>query len=111
MGIQLAIDDFGTGYSSLAYLKDLPINRLKIDKSFVDACMIDYNSQSIIASIISLAHRLGLEVTAEGVETQEQIQFLTKHHCDEFQGYYFSPPIAPEELGNFFSQYSENGIT
>ena len=107
MGIQLAIDDFGTGYSSLAYLKDLPINRLKIDKSFVEACMIDYNSQSIIASIISLAHRIGLKVTAEGVETLEQKQFLTKHHCDEFQGYYFSHPIAPEEFGNYFSQYCE----
>lgn len=104
-GIQLAIDDFGTGYSSLSYLKDLPFNRLKIDKSFVDACMIDYNSQSIIASIISLAHRLGMEVTAEGVETIEQIEFLKKHRCDEFQGYYFSPPIAPEEFNIFFSQY------
>lgn len=105
MGIQLAIDDFGKGYSSLGYLKDLPINRLKIDKSFVDACLFDYNSQSIIASIISLAHRIGLEVTAEGVETVEQKKFLAKHHCDEFQGYYFSPPIAPEEFNRFFSQY------
>ncbi|WP_370449436.1 EAL domain-containing protein [Legionella sp. km772] len=105
MGIQLAIDDFGTGYSSLGYLKDLPFNRLKIDKSFVDSCMFDYNSQSIIESIIGLAHRIGLEVTAEGVETIEQKQFLAKHQCDEFQGYYFSPPISPEEFGSFFSQY------
>ena len=105
IGIQLAIDDFGTGYSSLGYLKDLPINRLKIDKTFVDSCMFDYNSQSIIASIISLAHRIGLQVTAEGVETLEQKQFLTKHQCDEFQGYYFSPPISPDEFERFFSQY------
>lgn len=105
IGVQIAIDDFGTGYSSLGYLKDLPINRLKIDKTFIDACLVDYNSQSIIASIISLAHRIGLEVTAEGVENKEQLQFLKKHHCDEYQGFYFSPPIAQEELGNFFSQY------
>lgn len=105
MGIQLAIDDFGTGYSSLGYLKDLPFNRLKIDKSFIDSCMFDYNSQSIIASIISLAHRIGLEVTAEGVETQEQMHFLLQHQCDEFQGYYFSPPIPPAEFARYFSQY------
>jgi diguanylate cyclase (GGDEF)-like protein/PAS domain S-box-containing protein len=105
LGIQLAIDDFGIGYSSLSYLKDLPINRLKIDKSFIDSCMYDYNSQSIIASIISLAHRIGLEVIAEGVETKEQKQFLEKHHCDEFQGYYFSRPIPPEELEKFLAEY------
>jgi EAL domain-containing protein (putative c-di-GMP-specific phosphodiesterase class I) len=105
LGIQLAIDDFGIGYSSLSYLKDLPINRLKIDKSFIDSCMYDYNSQSIIASIISLAHRIGLEVVAEGVETKEQKQFLEKHHCDEFQGYYFSRPIPPEELEKFLAEY------
>lgn len=107
MGIQIAIDDFGTGYSSLGYLKDLPINRLKIDKSFVDSCLFDYNSQSIIASIITLAHRIGLEVTAEGVENEEQRQFLMKHHCDEFQGYYFSPPIAQENLSAFFSKFNQ----
>lgn len=105
IGIQLAIDDFGIGYSSLSYLKDLPINRLKIDKSFVDSCMFDYNSQSIIASIITLAHRIGLEVIAEGVETKEQKQFLEKHHCDEFQGYYFSRPIPPEQLEEFFADH------
>lgn len=105
MGIQLAIDDFGTGYSSLGYLKDLPFNRLKIDKSFIDSCMNDYNSQSIIASIISLAHRIGLKVTAEGVETLEQQEFLIKHQCDELQGFYFSPPIPPEEISTFFSHY------
>lgn len=105
LGIQLAIDDFGIGYSSLSYLKDLPINRLKIDKSFINSCMYDYNSQSIIASIISLAHRIGLEVVAEGVETEEQKQFLEKHHCDEFQGYYFSRPISPEELEAFLAEF------
>lgn len=105
LGIQLAIDDFGIGYSSLSYLKDLPINRLKIDKSFVSSCLFDHNSQSIIASIISLAHRIGLGVIAEGVETKEQKQFLEKHHCDEFQGYYFSHPIPAEKLATFFSQY------
>jgi EAL domain-containing protein (putative c-di-GMP-specific phosphodiesterase class I) len=105
MGIKITIDDFGTGYSSLGYLKDLPINRLKIDKSFVDSCMTDYHSQSIIASIISLAHRLGIKVTAEGVETLDQKQFLEKHHCDEFQGYYFSHPLAPKDLDHYLSQY------
>lgn len=104
MGIQIAIDDFGTGYSSLGYLKNLPINRLKIDKSFIDSCMFDYNSQSIITSIISLAHRIGLKVTAEGVETLEQSNFLVQHHCDELQGFYFSPPLDPAQLIAFFNE-------
>lgn len=104
MGIKIAVDDFGTGYSSLSYLKDLPINRLKIDKSFINLCTLDYNSQSIIDAIISLAHRIGLEVTAEGVETKEQQQFLTKQHCDELQGYYFSHPIDYNTLCDFFGQ-------
>jgi diguanylate cyclase (GGDEF)-like protein/PAS domain S-box-containing protein len=104
MGIKIAIDDFGVGYSSLGYLKNLRVNRIKIDKSFVNSCLIDHNSQSIIASIITLAHRLGLEVTAEGVETLEQQQFLLKHHCDEFQGYYFSPPVSQEHLSHYLSQ-------
>lgn len=104
MGIHIAIDDFGTGYSSLGYLKNLPINRLKIDKSFIDSCMFDYNSQSIITSIISLAHRIGLKVTAEGIETVEQSNFLMQHHCDELQGFYFSPPLDPTQLIEFFNE-------
>jgi diguanylate cyclase (GGDEF)-like protein/PAS domain S-box-containing protein len=110
LGVRLAIDDFGRGYSSLSYLKDLPINRLKIDKSFVDSCIVDYSSQSIVASIINLAHRLKLEVTAEGVETLEQRQFLNRHQCDEYQGYYFSPPIPPQEIIAFFSDTKQMGV-
>lgn len=97
-GLQIAIDDFGTGYSSLQYLKDLPLNRLKIDKSFIQCCTTDKNCGSIVTSIISLAHRLGLKVTAEGVENDEQKTFLAQNNCDELQGYLFSKPLLEDEV-------------
>lgn len=101
LGLKIAIDDFGTGYCSLSYLKDFKAHRLKIDKSFIDTCLFDKNSHSIILFIISLAHRLGLEVTSEGIETKAQYDFLLKHHCDEFQGYYFSQPLRKNELKTY----------
>lgn len=92
LGIQLSVDDFGTGYSSLAYLKNLPLDTLKIDKSFTDDIVMHTDQAPIVASIISLARNLNLKVVAEGVESHEQVMYLTAHDCDEMQGYYFSRP-------------------
>lgn len=92
-GVQLAIDDFGTQYSSLSYLKNYPFDILKIDRMFIKDIESDPKARAIIHLIIQLAHRLGMKVTAEGVETESQLKFLTENSCDYFQGYYFSRPV------------------
>jgi diguanylate cyclase (GGDEF)-like protein/PAS domain S-box-containing protein len=98
-GLRFSIDDFGTGYSSLAYLKRLPLDELKVDRSFVAHIETDDNAAAICAAMISLAHTLGLKVVAEGVETEAQRYFLsTVHKCDQLQGYLFGKPMAPQEL-------------
>jgi diguanylate cyclase (GGDEF)-like protein len=101
IGVQLAIDDFGTGYSSLSYLKQFPIDRLKIDRSFIKAITTDPDDQAIASAIISMAESMKLQVTAEGVETVEQMQFLKQVKCDEAQGYYISRPMAAFEAERF----------
>ncbi len=98
MGIDLAIDDFGTGYSSLSYLKHFPITRLKIDRSFVTDISTNPDDAAIAEIIITMAKTLKLSVIAEGVETQAQVDFLSFHDCDEMQGFFFSRPVAPEEI-------------
>ncbi|RFC37690.1 MAG: diguanylate cyclase (GGDEF) domain-containing protein [Candidatus Nitrotoga sp. SPKER] len=101
MGITLSLDDFGTGHSSLTYLKLFPITTLKIDKSFVRDIETDHHAAEICASTIDLAHKLGLNVVAEGVENAEQLLFLRNIKCGDAQGYYFSRPISSADLANF----------
>ena len=96
MGLRLSIDDLGTGYSSLSYLKDLPVSRLKIDRSFIQVLTDDPRDAAITVALISMGHSLNLEVLAEGVETEEQMSFLRDHNCDQIQGYYFSKPLDAE---------------
>ena len=98
MGIDISVDDFGTGYSSLAYLKRLPIKALKIDKSFVSDIPGDLDDAAIASSIIVMAHNLGIRVIAEGIETQEQKNFLMTHACDAMQGYLFSHPVVASKI-------------
>ena len=100
-GVLLSIDDFGTGYSSLSYLKRFPIDKLKIDQSFIRDVATNENDALITTTIISMGHNLRFRVIAEGVETAEQISFLKEHQCDETQGYYVSTPLPPEKLVRF----------
>jgi EAL domain-containing protein (putative c-di-GMP-specific phosphodiesterase class I) len=97
-GITIALDDFGTGYSSLSYLKKLPVDILKIDQSFVKDLLTNRESALVTDAILAMAKGLHLQVTAEGIETQEQLAYLRRQGCHEGQGFYFSPPIPAEAM-------------
>ncbi|MBA3025236.1 MAG: EAL domain-containing protein [Sulfurimonas sp.] len=101
IGVNLAIDDFGTGYSSLSYLQKLPVTRLKIDKSFIDNISFSQESSAIVKAIIVLAKIFNLHITAEGVETQEQVDFLREQECDEIQGYFYFKPLGLDDVKKF----------
>jgi EAL domain-containing protein (putative c-di-GMP-specific phosphodiesterase class I) len=98
MGVQLAIDDFGTGFSSLAYLKQLPVDQIKIDKSFITNLAHDLNDQAIVRATLSMAHNLGLLVVVEGVEDDAAWEFLKSMNCHAAQGYYLSRPVQAQEF-------------
>jgi EAL domain-containing protein (putative c-di-GMP-specific phosphodiesterase class I) len=98
MGVKLALDDFGTGYSSLAYLKNFPLDRLKLDRAFVKDLPADASDKAIANAVIALGRNLELQVLAEGVETAEQSEFLAASGCDVFQGYFYGKPMTPAQL-------------
>jgi EAL domain-containing protein (putative c-di-GMP-specific phosphodiesterase class I) len=103
LGVLISIDDFGTGFSSLNYVKRLPVDRLKVDQSFVRDLSTDPSDRAIVAAIVNLAHSLDIEVVAEGVETAEQLEFVRKSGCDEVQGYFFGRPMPAEDFENYMT--------
>ncbi len=110
LGVVIAIDDFGTGYSSLSYLHKIPLDRLKIDSSFIKHIHSPDDDEVIIRAIIAMAKNLNLEVLAEGVETRDQLNFLKKYECDDIQGFYFSSPLTSEKLTEYL-RHPEKSIT
>jgi EAL domain-containing protein (putative c-di-GMP-specific phosphodiesterase class I) len=102
LGVRFALDDFGTGYSSLAYLKRLPVDELKIDRSFVRDVMENSNDAALVETIMTMARHIGLEVVAEGVETAAVMDFLSERGCPVFQGYHLGRPCAADEFADSF---------
>ncbi len=98
LGMTITVDDFGTGYSCLGLMKELPLSSLKIDQSFVRNCAADPINGALVSAIVSMGHALGLEVTAEGVETEAELSYLRKQRCDRAQGWYFGRPVPSADL-------------
>ncbi|MEP5622319.1 MAG: EAL domain-containing protein, partial [Hyphomicrobiales bacterium] len=109
-GASVVIDDFGTGYSSLSYLRKLPVNGIKIDRSFIMNMDQDADALAVVKSIIGIAQALDLKITAEGVETAGQRQIMQKLHCDFLQGYFFAKPLNPDDLKRFVQDAAVPGI-
>jgi EAL domain-containing protein (putative c-di-GMP-specific phosphodiesterase class I) len=107
LGVQLAIDDFGTGYSSFSYLKRFAVNRLKIDQSFVRDLAIDPDNAAIVKAVVQMAHSLGLQTVAEGVEDQRVLAHLQELRCDQVQGYYFAKPMPAAGFATYFAGAQE----
>ena len=103
----MAVDDFGTGYSSLSYLRRFPIDVIKIDQSFVRQISTSPEDTTIVTAVISMGRSLKMRVSAEGVETQEELAFLESHNCDEAQGYYFSQPVPSQQ----FARLLKTGVS
>jgi EAL domain-containing protein (putative c-di-GMP-specific phosphodiesterase class I) len=104
--ISLSLDDFGTGYSSLSMLRNVPIDELKIDKSFVDYIVYNKKDRAMVESIITMGKNLGMTVLAEGIETEQQADILQHNGCDIYQGYYFSKPLSLDMLEDFIDKHS-----
>jgi EAL domain-containing protein (putative c-di-GMP-specific phosphodiesterase class I) len=109
IGVMLAIDDFGTGYSSLAYLKRFPVDRVKVDRSFVAGLGVDADDSAIVESIIGLTHAMGMCSVAEGVETHAQLRALHRLGCEFAQGYLFSPAVPPDQVPAVVSRLNRDG--
>ena len=109
MGVTTAVDDFGTGYSSLAYLRALPIDHLKIDRAFIKDLPNDDDAVAVARAIIDLGHALGFRITAEGIETQEQYDFLRNAGCDQGQGYLLARPMPAADLARWLASRGERG--
>ncbi len=110
LGVHLTIDDFGTGYSSLSYLQNFPLGTLKIDQSFVAGIPADSGACTITSAVIAMAHHMGMDVVAEGVENDEQKSFLKKNGCDKIQGFLFSQPLQPEDFAALLTRYTRTAI-
>jgi EAL domain-containing protein (putative c-di-GMP-specific phosphodiesterase class I) len=102
LGVKISVDDFGTGYSSLSYLKKLPIDHIKVDRSFVSDIGLNSSNESIVQALIAMSHSLDMYVIAEGVESVEQLIFLQANECDLMQGYYFSRPLSTQSVESMF---------
>jgi EAL domain-containing protein (putative c-di-GMP-specific phosphodiesterase class I) len=109
LGVSLAVDDFGTGYSSLLYLKRFPVDVLKIDRSFIAGLGQDAEDSTIVRAVVSLAHAMGLQAIAEGVETVEQLNELRVLRCDLAQGFHWSRPLPPQEMEAWLHDYAAGG--